>query len=298
MEKGIFMNKKLLLASVLSFTALFGCSSAQADTSALSSSGEEVEETDDGPVIERVINYEVTIPIKTYNTDGEIEDKERTGIYTGKLVDGVLEGEGTFKTQNDAGVTWTYQGEFANNTFNGQGKTIYNAENTISKEGTYIDGLYSPTKEEFIFNELNQGYGGGGQFVYYQAGKDFISNHLDYFPASEEIKNSDQYKSLIDSSVDPQQLAKSVEDYTETLVELTNLYVYQVNQKTLAGYTYTVICVLDDNGNQFSVYYLDECGVLEGDTISFVGLPLDSSVNKSDEGTYINQTHIIVTELF
>ena len=38
---------------------------------------------------------------------------ERTGTYSGDMVEGVPDGHGKFETKNEAGETWTYEGDFS-----------------------------------------------------------------------------------------------------------------------------------------------------------------------------------------
>ena len=50
---------------------------------------------------------------------------ERTGTYTGDIVDGLPHGYGTFESQNPSGMGWTYEGQWENGHFSGQGTTYY-----------------------------------------------------------------------------------------------------------------------------------------------------------------------------
>jgi hypothetical protein len=61
---------------------------------------------------------------------------DRTGTYTGDLVDGVPQGYGSFTTTNPGGYTWTYDGEWVDGHRCGNGATTWD-------DGSYEAGLYS-----------------------------------------------------------------------------------------------------------------------------------------------------------
>lgn len=67
---------------------------------------------------------------------------ERTGTYSGDLVDGIPNGEGEFTTKNDAGEEWTYEGSFKNGHFEGEGKTTWKSGQI--EIGTYKDDIIVP----------------------------------------------------------------------------------------------------------------------------------------------------------
>lgn len=73
---------------------------------------------------------------------------DRTGSYTGDLVDGVPDGNGKFVTKNEDGDKWTYEGEFRNGHFEGEGKTTW--ENGQIEEGTYKNDVVVPLKGDEI----------------------------------------------------------------------------------------------------------------------------------------------------
>jgi antitoxin component YwqK of YwqJK toxin-antitoxin module len=88
---------------------------------------------------------------------------DKTGTYSGETASGLPNGYGTFSTQNEEGILWTYEGEWADGHFEGEGTTYwengcwetgmyaYDALNgpgseywgdTIVYEGNYLDGIY------------------------------------------------------------------------------------------------------------------------------------------------------------
>ena len=60
---------------------------------------------------------------------------DRTGTYTGDLVDGLPQGYGSFTTTNSDGNTWTYDGEWDAGHMNGSGSTTWD-------DGYYEVGIY------------------------------------------------------------------------------------------------------------------------------------------------------------
>lgn len=73
---------------------------------------------------------------------------ERTGTYSGEIVNGVPDGKGKFTTTNAEGGSWTYEGEFKNGHFEGEGKTTWKSGQV--EIGTYKDDKIVPLKGDEI----------------------------------------------------------------------------------------------------------------------------------------------------
>lgn len=74
---------------------------------------------------------------------------DRTGTYTGDLnEDGLPNGQGKFTSENTEGEKWTYEGEFKNGHFDGEGKTTW--KNGSMEIGTYKDDVIMPMKGDEI----------------------------------------------------------------------------------------------------------------------------------------------------
>lgn len=73
---------------------------------------------------------------------------DRTGKYTGDLVDGIPNGHGKFTTTNDEGEKWTYEGEFKNGHFEGEGKTTWKSGQI--EIGKYKNDVVVPMKGDEI----------------------------------------------------------------------------------------------------------------------------------------------------
>lgn len=74
---------------------------------------------------------------------------DRTGTYAGDLnEDGLPDGQGKFTTENAEGEKWTYEGEFKNGHFDGEGKTTWKSGSM--EIGTYKDDVIVPMKGDEI----------------------------------------------------------------------------------------------------------------------------------------------------
>lgn len=74
---------------------------------------------------------------------------DRTGSYSGDLNEqGLPHGQGKFSTCNENGEKWTYEGEFKNGHFDGEGKTSWS--NKDIEIGTYKDDVIVPMKGDEI----------------------------------------------------------------------------------------------------------------------------------------------------
>jgi len=66
---------------------------------------------------------------------------DRLGAYSGEVIDGVPNGQGSFTAENSEGLLWTYTGEFVDGHFNGSGKTEW--EDGAIQEGLFYMDLFS-----------------------------------------------------------------------------------------------------------------------------------------------------------
>lgn len=74
---------------------------------------------------------------------------DRIGTYTGDLnEDGLPDGQGKFISENAEGEKWTYEGEFKNGHFDGEGKTTWKSGSM--EIGTYKDDVIVPMKGDEI----------------------------------------------------------------------------------------------------------------------------------------------------
>ncbi len=68
----------------------------------------------------------------------------RTGRYCGEMKDDIPHGKGKFTSTNSDGGNWTYEGEFKNGHFDGEGKTTW--ESSSIQTGKYKNDIIIPVK--------------------------------------------------------------------------------------------------------------------------------------------------------
>ena len=129
-------------------------------------------------------------------------------------------------------------------------------------------GIGSSTLELYEFLEENSGY----DYSMSTAAADFIEAHEDLFPA-EDTSVLEQYT---DRSVEYKHLNKNIEKYGDKLFADDAMYVLDIHEEDLGEGEYlTILQVLDNSGNSFIIFYMDELpDVFKEDTVSVCGLPL------------------------
>lgn len=249
-----------ILALALTFS-LAGCSTNSAS-----------DPTNTQPVTETVENKEITISIQSFEENGiDATPMEKTGTFSGTLVDGVPSGEGTFKSQNSEGETWTYSGNFENGTFNGQGTTVWP---DYEQSGTYTDGLFTPTKREFF---AHASYGHYGHYKLTDDAIAYLDAHPDFFPATTEETIS-AVKNAVDSSITYPMLTKSVANNSSALIHIDNVTVGQIFESVFVGHTLTSALLIDSDYNYYQLVYDGALpDVLENDVVTVDALPIASS---------------------
>ena len=124
---------------------------------------------------------------------------DRTGTYSGDVNEqGLPHGQGKFTSTNSEGEKWTYEGEFKNGHFDGEGKTTWKS-GTV-EIGTYKDDVIVPMKGNEIkslygeprhsFGDSVYIYGGGGDV------KDWYSPsvwQMNFFFDNDNYYESDLY---------------------------------------------------------------------------------------------------------
>lgn len=89
---------------------------------------------------------------------------ERTGTYSGKLLNGLPNGYGTFTSTNEAGTSWSYEGNWLNGHFQGQGTTTWSNGNKHTGEysNDYMHGIGTYYENDTV---LYQGVFSNGEFI-------------------------------------------------------------------------------------------------------------------------------------
>lgn len=124
-----------------------------------------------------------------------------------------------------------------------------------------------------------------------QVSYDFIANHNELFPAStaELRKNA---KGLVNSKVTTRHLNKNVANYYEDFVKVSG-QVVQVEEDNSLGSTFSIVLVMDDNGNYATAIYPSTTGdLLDGDYATVIGAPIANYSFQNVGGGYTNSTLI------
>ncbi len=121
------------------------------------------------PALETVTDQQLTLSF----TFGE-----RTGTYTGEVLDGLPHGEGTFSTENEDGTAWYYEGEWQQGHFSGQGSSVwedgfirsgqYRNDNVNGEGKEYWGGVlrYEGSFSENVYNGQGTFYNYHGDVIY------------------------------------------------------------------------------------------------------------------------------------
>lgn len=219
-----------------------------------------------------VENKTIVITGKDFNDAGEVEDYEAEGQYTGQVLAGVPDGEGTFTCQNSQGVTWSYSGEFKNGTFHGKGETVWD---TGWREcGTYTDGLFTPNTFE-LFDSISKV--GEPEYSISQENQTFMENHLDLFPAeTEDAKVS--MDAFIQNDLTYPMMSKTLDGLEGKLYHCISALATQVFQDETFGHTITYVICCDSDYNYYYLCYDGALPDVYAETeIEFVGLPVSGS---------------------
>ncbi|HHY25760.1 MAG TPA: hypothetical protein GX523_03220 [Desulfitobacterium dehalogenans] len=206
-------------------------------------------------------------------------DVERTGAYSGEIVNFVPEGRGEFKTTNSEGKAYTISGEWKNGLQHGQSTRAFEDSSLLGEKGTFVNGVYKPTTIEFL---SNIGEMESMPFKISQVTFDFYNEHSSLFPA----KSTTDFQEYLNREIEYKHLDKNITNYYKQIVELKQfrvIQVFEMNSFYTGGADITEI--LATNGSDiFYIYYPGKYDVYAGDTITLYGLPIAMSSFKNVGG--------------
>lgn len=265
------MKKTAALLALLLALGLSGCAS-QTDTPQATTMPEVTASTP--PQEEVVEGQTISITFDGWDVpDEELISVTREGSYSGDMINGIPNGQGTFITENDAGVKWTYTGEFKNGTFDGYGEKVWEDGSRV-EAGTFINGVFTPNTYEF-FNSIG-GYL-SAPFDFSSANTEFILNHLDIFPAVTE-ETRQKAAEFINPEITYPMMTKTLDGLEGQLYQCDDAVVLQVMQESIYGHDFTIIIAYD---SELNYYYICYDGVLpdvyDDTPISFTALPISTS---------------------
>ncbi len=157
-----------------------------------------------------------------------MEGRQQTGTYSGAALDAVPEGNGTFTSVDDHGVSFTYVGEWHGGSMDGQGTLTYAAANYYVRTGPFTGGSFTPNWVEALA-VLGTGE---PRFTLTQAQIDFLNAHPELWE-SESRENF--YNSEYNAQLDRQYKLRSCLQNPETMEEPRWLTQYSL--KILDAYT-------------------------------------------------------------
>ncbi|HIV61921.1 MAG TPA: hypothetical protein H9746_03605 [Candidatus Butyricicoccus avistercoris] len=290
--------KKLLLGLILSSLLLTGCNQNNENASSSQDNNSSVEQTLE------VTDKEMTLTLNFWNSDDRLNysSLEKTGIYTGEVDEnGLPSGHGRFDTENSEGLPWYYDGEFSNGSFNGIGKCVWEKqegvrENDYIEYGNYKDGLFVPTKSQLLMH-LGQPDMNFGEFSVSDKSIAFIDSHENLFPTYTE-SDLQELESYVDRTIEYKHLMKAPDKYLENIIEIKDAIIYQIFENDLCGHTVTSILAGNLNGDYYTIYFDRSLELYQGDSISFLGLPIASSWFENVSGGVTNNFVVYGCSIF
>lgn len=240
------------------------------------------------PKVENVENKTISITWNSWGSDGkEVETITREGTYSGQMMNGIPNGEGTFSSVNDNGVTWTYTGDFKDGTFNGQGKTTWEGSDEL-EDGTYVDGLFTPTTCELFVSTAPIF---AIPYSISEKNQSFIEENQNIFPATTEEAQS-KLSTFIRTDLTYPMMTKTLEGLEGQLYQCSRAVAVQVFQESMYGHTMTAIIASDEEYNYYVILYDGALpDVFDNTPICFTALPISSSGYENVSG---GSTNVIV----
>ena len=260
----------------------------------LASCGESNPETaEDASDRKTVENETFTITGKDYDDAGELYTFEAEGQYSGEILDGIPDGQGTFTSQNEDGILWTYSGEFKNGVFNGKGETTW-SDTKWKEAGTYTDGLFTPNTFE-LFDSISATE--IAPYTISERNQEFMESHLDLFPAKTEAAQ-ETMSSLIQKDMTYPMMCKTLTGLEGKLYQCESAVANQVMQTSYFGHTMTRMSCQDQDQNYYYILYNGALpDVYDRTPISFVGLPVSPSGYENVAGGTTNVIVLIATSV-
>lgn len=200
-------------------------------------------------------------------------DKNRTGTYSGNVLDGVPTGQGKFDASTDDNIDYEYSGEWKDGIMNGNGSWIYDGGDYWNMEGNFVNGEFIPTPSEFIkycTNSPTLNFSVSDETLKYidenvqyfgeQAVTEYPDGFVQPFLYDEYRKSSYKYQTVF-VKTDASKLHNVSESNIATTVsnEITELY------GEIPGYSFEI----------YGVFYLGTLpDIYSGDKVKITGIPI------------------------
>lgn len=208
----------------------------------------------------------------------DFSDVSRKGKYDGEVVNGKAEGNGKFTAKNSYGVKYTYEGEWKNGLYNGNGCQVYNDNSYCVENGNFKDGEYEPTPKE-CFIALGT-YKKASYDISDKAQK-FIDSNEELFVGKKTTSVLKKAKQLTNNKISYEKYKGDPSEYGNKLMKITGR-VSQVLQSQAWIYPQTNMIILDSSGNIYYTTFLTKItNIKEGSSVTLYALPMDYSTYKS-----------------
>lgn len=218
--------------------------------------------------------------INSNDVVAHLAEVDRKGTYNGSVVNGVFCGKASFSATNDDGINYTYEGNWKNGLWDGQGKLIYNnADDYVNSIGTFVAGYFKPTVLEFL---TSFGTSKNSPYTINNNGRAFIKVHELLFTKNTAAGVAE----FIDTDFSYATYSKHASIYGDSLFRISGLYVTQAFEcDDYWGRRITVFLVQDNNYNLYYGVLLNTSAlIVEGRKITLTALPLDYSTYVGVDG--------------
>lgn len=280
--KKLYMRVAILTLIMLPSLALIGCGKTK----------DVVEETkkEYDKEITTAVDMEYIIKLKQWNEySRDWEQLERIGVYSGQLVNGVPDGEGSFSVYNSTGVYWTYTGMFSKGTISGYGKTEW--YDGFCEEGTYTDGAFTPVADELF---CAVGTRSEAPFTITENNRNFIRENINIFQG--EI-NTD-YDDLINYDLTASMIKDEIKNAEKSLYYCM-AQVCKIYANSMYGHNITLVLARDYEENLYLLVCDGELEYIEEQcNITFTGLPVSNSYFRNSMDETCDVIVIIVSDVF
>lgn len=203
---------------------------------------------------------------------------DRTGYFSGDVIDGIASGTGIFTAINSDGNEYTYEGEWKKGLWEGEGARRFKDSPWVYN-GRYEEGEFTPTPAQF-FATMGSGYA----FDISEKSINFINEHACAF--TENIVDDESIE--FEENFKYEAFSKNSSQYGDKLIEINNLKVVQIFEYEDWGYEYTFFIAQD---SQYRVYYCYKLGyadeIYEGSRVKMVALPVDYMTYENTMGNTI-----------
>lgn len=212
----------------------------------------------------------------TYVVD--FKEVSRKGKYDGEIVNGKAEGNGKFTAKNSYGEKYTYEGEWKNGLYNGNGYQVFNDNSYPIESGNFKDGEYEPTPKE-CFAALGT-YKKTSYNISDKAQK-FIDSNEELFVGKKTTSVLKKVKQFTSNKLSYEKYKGDPSKYGNKLMKVTGR-VTQVLQSQAWIYPKTDMIILDSDGNIYYTIFLTKItNVKEGSSVTLYALPMDYSTYKN-----------------